>query len=174
MLDLAHNPMAGQRAEYGRETRYSQLEVVADVFFGSMAQVSNVLAPSTKCYALFPLVMCDKKGANHAVITLAIPLARMATEGIVPGVCRTQDAVGSSQVIENQVPLGGVFDRNDSREWWHKYCCLQQRCFSTQLSLYDGKVVTVGLVVGWYYQLAAGPSLSQAFLWLTPGIAFEE
>lgn len=104
MLDLAHNPMADQRAEYGRETRYSQVEVVADVFFGGMAQVSNVLAPSTECYALFSLVMCDEKGVDLEVITwarLLIPWPEyLRSEHLrsSPGVCKFQDAVGSSQV----------------------------------------------------------------------------
>lgn len=103
MLDLAHNPMADQRAEYGTETQYSQLEVVAGVFlFGGMAQVSNVLAPSTKCYALSSLVRCDKRDADLEVITLGIPLARIPTERALEVAPRVMQNQGRSWLVEMQ------------------------------------------------------------------------
>lgn len=88
------------------------------------------------------------------MITLADSLGPNAHGArLCPGVCRIQDAVGSSKVTKNDVPLEGIFDRNDSRGRWHKECRFQKQNLFTQLLLYDGELVTVGQVVGWCYQL---------------------
>lgn len=67
-----------------------------------MAQISNVLAPSTKFYALFSLVRGDKRGADLEVITLGIPLARIPTERALEVAPRVMQNQRRSWLVEMQ------------------------------------------------------------------------